>query len=52
MLDIKLIREREAEVRAALARRGVATRLDALLQADQKRRRLVTDVEALKRLGI
>ena len=49
MLDIKLIREREAEVRAALARRGTATHLDALLQADQKRRRLVTDVELLKR---
>jgi seryl-tRNA synthetase len=49
MLDIKLIREREAEVRAALTRRGAATHLDALLQADQKRRRLVTDVESLKR---
>ncbi|MFH1970353.1 MAG: serine--tRNA ligase [Verrucomicrobiota bacterium] len=49
MLDIKLIREREAEVRAALARRGAATHLDALLQADQKRRCLVTDVESLKR---
>ncbi|MBU4285297.1 MAG: serine--tRNA ligase [Kiritimatiellae bacterium] len=49
MLDIKLIRERENEVRAALARRGAATHLDALLQADQKRRRLVTDVESLKR---
>ncbi|MBU4211162.1 MAG: serine--tRNA ligase, partial [Verrucomicrobia bacterium] len=49
MLDIKLIRERENEVRAALARRGAATHLDALLQADQKRRRLVTDVENLKR---
>ena len=49
MLDIKLIREREAEVRAALERRGAATNLDVLLQADQKRRRLVTDVESLKR---
>jgi len=49
MLDIKLIREREAEVRAALERRGAATNLDALLQADWKRRRLVTDVEHLKR---
>lgn len=49
MLDIKLIREREAEVRAALARRGAATHLDALMQADQQRRRLVTDVESLKR---
>ncbi|MFH1477754.1 MAG: serine--tRNA ligase [Verrucomicrobiota bacterium] len=49
MLDIKMIREREAEMRAALARRGAAAHLDALLQADQKRRRLVTDVEHLKR---
>lgn len=49
MLDIKLIREREAEVRAALERRGAATNLDAILQADQKRRHLVTDVESLKR---
>jgi len=49
MLDIKLIREHEAEVRAALERRGAATKLDALLQADQKRRRLVTEVESLKR---
>ena len=49
MLDIKLIREREGEVRAALARRGAATHLDALVQADQQRRRLVTDVESLKR---
>jgi len=48
MLDIKLIREREAEVRAALERRGAATNLDGLLQADQKRRHLVTDVESLK----
>lgn len=48
MLDIKLIREREAEVRAALERRGAVTNLDALLQSDQKRRRLVTDVESLK----
>ncbi|MDP2990460.1 MAG: serine--tRNA ligase, partial [Kiritimatiellota bacterium] len=49
MLDIKLIREREAEVRAALTRRGAASHLDAIMQADQKRRRLVTDVESLKR---
>ncbi len=49
MLDIKIIREREAEVRAALARRGTATNLEALVQADRQRRRLVTDVESLKR---
>lgn len=49
MLDLRLIREHAEEVRAALARRGAATHLDALLQADQQRRRLVTDVEHLKR---
>ncbi len=49
MLDLKRIREREPDVRAALARRGVAAPLDALLAADQDRRRLVTEAEALKR---
>ncbi len=49
MLDLKLIREREADVRAALARRGVAAPLEALLQADAARRRLVTEAESLKR---
>ncbi|MBI2441378.1 MAG: serine--tRNA ligase [Lentisphaerae bacterium] len=49
MLDLKLIRDAEAEVRAALARRGVPADLDAVLGTDQRRRRLVTEVETLKR---
>ncbi|MBI2438767.1 MAG: serine--tRNA ligase [Lentisphaerae bacterium] len=49
MLDLKLIREAEAEVRTALARRGAPADLDALLRADERRRQLVTEVEALKR---
>ena len=50
MLDLKLIREREADVRAGLRKRGVAAEsLDALIRLDQERRRLVTDTEALKR---
>lgn len=48
MLDIKIIREREADVRAALERRGNAANLDELVGADQKRRQLVTEVESLK----
>lgn len=50
MLDIKLIRECEPAVRAALTRRGAATNLEKLIQTDQKRRQLVTEVESLKRL--
>lgn len=49
MLDIKFIRECEATVRAALARRGAANHWEALLQADRKRRCLVAEVESLKR---
>ncbi len=50
MLDIKLIREREADVRAALARRGpqAPALLDVAVAADAERRTLVTDVERLK----
>jgi seryl-tRNA synthetase len=49
MLDLKLIREQEAEVRARLTRRGFpAEPLDALIRLDQERRRLVTATEALK----
>lgn len=48
MLDLKMIRESEAAVRSGLARRAADNNLDALLQADQRRRRLLTEVEALK----
>ncbi len=50
MLDLKLIRDHEADVRAGLKRRGFQSEpLDAVIRLDQERRRLVTDTEALKR---
>jgi seryl-tRNA synthetase len=50
MLDIRLIRSQPDVVRAALARRSpeVAARVDELLAADEERRRLLQESEALK----
>jgi seryl-tRNA synthetase len=48
MLDIRLIRSDTEAVRAALARRGDTTALESLLQVDEERRRLLTEVEELK----
>ena len=50
MLDIRMIRERPDEVRAALARRGggVESAVDAILQLDERRRELVTRLDALR----
>jgi seryl-tRNA synthetase len=48
MFDIKLIREREADVRAALAKRGGSYNLDEIIATDKKRRALLTETEALK----
>lgn len=48
MLDIKFIRENEMAAREALGRRGPDVNLEALCTADRERRRLVTEVEALK----
>lgn len=49
MLDIRLIRSQPDVVRAALARRGEAVSgLDALLAADEERRRLLQESEELK----
>lgn len=48
MLDIKFIRENEQEARKSLGRRGSDVNLDELCRADRERRRLVTEVEALK----
>ena len=49
MLDIKLIREHEADVRRALNARGASTEvLDAVVAEDGKRRAMVTEVERLK----
>ncbi len=49
MLDIKLIREHPEVVRAGLRRRGDdPAQVDALLAVDERRRALITAVEALK----
>src|SRR5712691_9071543 len=50
MLDIRLIRSQPELVRAALARRpgDAGAKLDELLAADEERRRLLQESEALK----
>src|SRR4029450_147693 len=48
MLDIKLIREDPEPFRTALARRGLADRVDQLLAADVNRRHLTQRVAALR----
>ncbi len=48
MLDMKYIRENEARVREALKDRGSDYDLDGLIALDQRRRTLLTEVEALK----
>jgi seryl-tRNA synthetase len=50
MLDLKLIREDPDGVRAALARRGegVADALDAVIEAEKRRRALLPQIESLR----
>ena len=48
MLDNKLIRERETDVRRALESRGATVDLDAVLALDRERRATVSQVEVLK----
>jgi seryl-tRNA synthetase len=50
MLDLKSVREDPGRVKAALAKRGpgAADQVDRLLEADVARRRLVTEVDALR----
>ena len=49
MLDIKLIRERPDEVKRALATVGTAPELvDAVLAADARRRKLITEAEQMR----
>ncbi|HMP89000.1 MAG TPA: serine--tRNA ligase [Kiritimatiellia bacterium] len=48
MLDIKRIREAADEVRERLAAKGVETLLDPILELDQERRRLQTEVDQWK----
>jgi seryl-tRNA synthetase len=45
MLDLKLIRSDPERVKAALARRGAAERVDELLALDGRRRELLPEVE-------
>jgi seryl-tRNA synthetase len=50
MLDIKLIREKPDFVRERLATRGAGDegRIDEVLELDERRRKLLAEVEALK----
>ena len=48
MLELKRIRESEAEVRAALKARNSSVDLDAILEVDRKRRQLLTEADTLK----
>src|SRR5262249_15802158 len=45
MLDLKLIRSDPERVKAALARRGAAERVDELLALDRRRRELLPEIE-------
>lgn len=50
MLDIRMIRERPDEVRAALARRGggVEQIVDEILRLDERRRAVVSEADNLR----
>ncbi len=48
MIDIRLIREQTDFVREGIAKLFTEAPIDEILAADEKRRALVTEVEALK----
>ena len=48
MLDLKLIRSEPERVKAALARRGAADQVDELLALDERRRRLLPEIEGAR----
>jgi len=48
MLDIKRIRSNPEELRTAMANRGQAVNLEEFLDLDEKRRKILTEVEQLK----
>lgn len=48
MLDIKLIRENPEMVKVALAKRGADFGVDALLALDEKRRKKIQEVDAMR----
>jgi len=49
MLDLKFIRENIKKVNRSLKERGEKISLDELLQLDDERRRILAEVEDLKR---
>ncbi|WP_427337654.1 serine--tRNA ligase [Caloranaerobacter sp. DY30410] len=48
MLDIKRIRNNPDEVRKALEKRGLGSEIDEVLELDEKRRKLLVQVEEMK----
>ncbi|KPU27534.1 seryl-tRNA synthetase [Caloranaerobacter sp. TR13] len=48
MLDIKRIRNNPDEVRKALEKRGLGSEIDEVLKLDEKRRKLLVEVEEMK----
>ena len=48
MLDIRKIREESEGLRAALARRGAAPDFTPILEIDERRRALVTEIQTVK----
>ncbi len=48
MLDIRKIREESEGLRAALARRGAAPDITPILEIDERRRALVTEIQTVK----
>jgi seryl-tRNA synthetase len=48
MIDLKLIREKPDEVRAAIATLQLTAPIDEILELDEQRRSLLTEVEALR----
>lgn len=48
MLDLKLIRSEPERIKAALARRGAADQVDELLTLDERRRRLLPEIEGAR----
>ena len=48
MLDLKLIRSDPERIKAALERRGAAARVDEILDLDERRRRLLPEIESAR----
>jgi seryl-tRNA synthetase len=48
MLDLRVVRAEPERVRAGIAAKGVSVDLDALLAQDERRRAIITEVEAKK----